>query len=114
VAGKRGKLWKVGLGKRGDVRVRVEVRGGEVRGGEVRGGEVRVEVRGAEVRGGEVRGGEVRGAEVRGLERDFDRGLEREVGNLWEGRSLLGAGVTGEMAARSSRPATANGVSTLL
>jgi len=100
VAGKRGKLWKVGLGKRGDVRVRVEVRGGEVRGGEVRGGEVRVEVR---------------GAEVRGLERDFDRGLEREVvGNLWEGRSLLGAGVTGEMAARSSRPATANGVSTLL
>jgi len=105
VAGKRGKLWKVGLGKRGDVRVRVEVRGGEVRGAEVRGGEVR---------GGEVRGGEVRGAEVRGLERDFDRGLEREVGNLWEGRSLLGAGVTGEMAARSSRPATANGVSTLL
>jgi len=85
VAGKRGKLWKVGRGKRGDVRVRVEVRGGEVR-----------------------------GAEVRGLERDFDRGLEREVGNLWEGRSLLGAGVTGEMAARSSRPATANGVSTLL
>jgi len=83
VAGKRGKLWKVGRGKRGEVR-----------------GDMRVRVG--------VRGGEVRGAEVRGLERDFERGLEREVGNLREGRTLLGAGVTGEMASRSSRPATAN------
>ena len=33
-----------------------------------------------------MRGGEVRGAEVRGLERDFDRGLEREVGNLRDRR----------------------------
>jgi len=81
VAGKRGRLWKVGRGKRGDVRGDMWVR---------------------------VGGGEVRGAEVRGLERDFERGLEREVGNLREGRTLLGAGVTGEMASRSSRPATAN------